>query len=222
MKDYVVNNNIVLRVSDLSKRYYYKCNDLCLFENVHFYLYEGESMSICGPSGCGKSTLLFNLGGLQTPTSGRVIFLGKPIYGKNSYIKGISYVFQHYHLIEEMTVIDNIMLPVRIQRYFITRKYRDQIIEILKLSHLLHRLPSTLSGGERQKVAIARALIVQPKLLLADEPTGSLDERSGQIVMNLLLQLCKDLKTTFVLVTHNISFAKMTKKIFYLDHGKKG
>lgn len=214
--------NKLLEVQQLSKVFKdSEGKELRLWENVCFSLEVGSNMAICGESGSGKSTLLLTLGGLESPTDGQVLFLQKPIQ-ERAYTPGIAYIFQHYRLIEELSVWDNILLPAKIQSQFKLKtisKRAEEIAEKLDLSSLRNRLPNTLSGGEQQRVAIARALITQPKLLLADEPTGSLDEATGQKVMDLFFSVCQDLQTSFILVTHNRSFARRTNRVFCLKKG---
>lgn len=214
--------NKLLEVQQLSKIFSdHKGQNVRLWEKICFSLDTGSNMAICGESGSGKSTLLLTLGGLETPTSGRVLFLNNLITTK-AHTPGIAYIFQHYRLVEEINVWDNILLPAKIQGQFnvqTTTKYAEEITEKLELTTLRNRLPNTLSGGEQQRVAIARALITKPKLLLADEPTGSLDESTGQKVMDLFFSICQELQTSFILVTHNRSFAKRTKRVFSLKEG---
>ena len=194
--------------------------DLYLWKDVSFDLSEGESVSICGESGSGKSTLLFALGGMEKIQSGSIEFCGEELgYTKKHFVPGIEHIYQHYQLIEELDVLENIVLPCQIKGQKVDSKLLDFIIESLKLKPFLHRSPTQLSGGERQRVAIARALVTKPKLLLADEPTGSLDEVSGENVMDLFFYVCKSLGTSFILVTHNVSFAQRTDKLFYLKQG---
>lgn len=211
----------LLEVCNLSKAFKNPSNNPhILWQNVNFSLGYGENLSICGESGSGKSTLLFALGGLESVTSGEIFFEGQAIStGKSHKLRGVRYVFQHYQLLNELDVRENILLPCFIQKCPVDVKLLNLLLEALKLSHLQHRLPDCLSGGERQRIAIARALITQPKLLLADEPTGSLDEDSGRNVMDLLFYVCKTLNTSFILVTHNVSFAKETSRVFYLKRG---
>ena len=190
-----------------------------LWKDISFELNAGESLSICGESGSGKSTLLFALGGLESIDAGTIEVLGRTIDRKIGCLSGIEYIYQHYQLIEELDVLENIVLPCEIKGQKIDKKLIDFIIDTLKIKEFLHRLPTNLSGGERQRVAIARALLTQPKLLLADEPTGSLDEASGTNVMDLFFYVCKSIGTSFILVTHNVSFAQRTDKFFYLKQG---
>ena len=214
--------NKLLEVEHLSKVFKdTEGKELRLWEDVCFSLETGSNMAICGESGSGKSTLLLSLGGLELPTKGRILFLNQPVKVQ-AHTPGIAYIFQHYRLIEELSVWDNILLPTQIQGSFNasqTKQYAQEIVEKLKLNPLLNRLPNTLSGGEKQRVAIARALITKPKLLLADEPTGSLDEATGQKVMDLFFSVCQELQTSFILVTHNRSFARRTKHVFCLKKG---
>ena len=210
--------NKLLSVKGISKCFKDTQNvDVYLWKDVSFDLSECESVSICGESGSGKSTLLFALGGMEKIQSGSIEFCGERIgYKQQSFIPGIEHIYQHYQLIEELDVLENIVLPCQIKGQKVDSKLLDFIIESLQLKPFLRRSPTHLSGGERQRVAIARALMTKPKLLLADEPTGSLDEISGKNVMDLFFYVCKNLGTSFILVTHNVSFAQRTDR-FLVD-----
>ena len=192
-----------------------------LWRNVSFTLHEGESLSICGASGSGKSTLLLAIGGLETVQSGTVTFDGRPVIGgRQAHVKGIGYVFQHYHLVEELTVRENLLLPFSIR--FGSRQMPDiwdEVLDLLGLKELLDRLPTVLSGGEQQRAALARAVLAKPKLLLADEPTGSLDEATGTRVMELLLRVCQRFCMSLILVTHSEAFAARTDRRMLLKDG---
>lgn len=207
----------LLRVSGLTKSF----RTQSLWRDVSFTLDKGESLSICGASGSGKSTLLLAISGLEMVQSGTVIFNGRPVVGgRKAFIKGIGYVFQHYHLIEELTVRENLLLPFSIR--FESKQMPDIWDEVLDLSGLrefLDRLPTTLSGGEQQRAALARAVLAKPKLLLADEPTGSLDEATGTRVMELLLQVCQKFRMSLILVTHSAAFAVRTDRRMLLKDG---
>ena len=213
--------NKLLEVHNLSKAFKEPSGTLQpLWRNVNFSLGFGENISICGESGSGKSTLLFALGRLESVQSGEIFFEDRDItHTEATRVRGIRYIFQHYQLVNELDVYENIVLPCYMQRCPVDKQLLNLLMEALKLEPLQHRMPAYLSGGERQRIAIARALITQPKLLLADEPTGSLDEDSGRQVMDLLFYVCKTLGTSFILVTHNVSFAKETDRIFYLKQG---
>ena len=212
--------NKLLAVQNLSKAF--KSNiegKRYLWENLTFSLDFGQSLSICGESGSGKSTLLFALGGLEQVENGTIFFKGKPVTTQTPHIDGISYIFQHYRLLDELNVFENIILPLSIRGKKNDSAFFKALVEALQIGPLLQRMPNNLSGGERQRIAIARALVTQPQLLLADEPTGSLDEASGHKVMNLLFYVCKTFGTSFILVTHNVPFAKETDRFFYLKQG---
>ena len=207
----------LLAVENLSKRF----GTQPLWRNVSFTLNEGESLSICGASGSGKSTLLLAIGGLETVQSGTIMFEGRPVIGgRQAHVKGIGYVFQHYHLVEELTVRENLLLPFSIR--FGSRQTPDiwdEVLDLLGLKELLDRLPTVLSGGEQQRAALARAVLAKPKLLLADEPTGSLDETTGTRVMELLLRVCQRFCMSLILVTHSAMFAVQTDRRMLLKDG---
>ena len=207
----------LLAVENLSKRF----GTQPLWRNVSFTLNEGESLSICGASGSGKSTLLLAIGGLETVQSGTIMFEGRPVIGgRQAFIEGIGYMFQHYHLVEELTVRENLLLPFSIR--FGSRQTPDiwdEVLDLLGLKELLDRLPTVLSGGEQQRAALARAVLAKPKLLLADEPTGSLDEATGTRVMELLLRVCQRFCMSLILVTHSAMFAARTDRRMLLKDG---
>ena len=206
----------LLAVENLSKRF----GTQLLWRDVSFTLHEGESLSICGASGSGKSTLLLVIGGLETVQSGTVTFDGRPVIGgQRAHVEGIGYVFQHYHLIEELTVRENLLLPFSIRFGKQMSDIWDEVLDLLGLRELLDRLPTTLSGGEQQRAALARAVLAKPKLLLADEPTGSLDEGTGTRVMELLLQVCRRFRMSLILVTHSATFAAQTHRRMLLKDG---
>ena len=206
----------LLTVENLAKRF----GTQPLWRDVSFALNEGESLSICGASGSGKSTLLLAIGGLETVQSGTVMFDGRPVVGgRQAQVEGIGYVFQHYHLIEELTVRENLLLPFSIRFGKQMPDIWDEVLDLLGLRELLDRLPTTLSGGERQRAALARAVLAKPKLLLADEPTGSLDEATGARVMELLLRVCQRFCMSLILVTHSAMFATRTDRRMSLKDG---
>jgi ABC-type lipoprotein export system ATPase subunit len=195
---------------------------------VDLVLPAGESVSIQGASGSGKSTYLNILGSLEKADSGSVFWNGTNISemsdDKIASMRSqfIGFVFQHYYLMPELNVLENVLMPCKILGVE-TRAQKDRAQDLLKRVGLVDRmrqLPGTLSGGERQRVALARALINQPSLILADEPTGNLDEETGLIVMDLLMNLCEEEGASLVLVTHNPQFAQRTNTIARLSFGK--
>ncbi len=217
-------SEVILQVQNLEKFFVRETGErFCLWRNVTFNIAASESIAICGESGSGKSTLLFALGGLEPVDGGSIVFCSCPLTRKLTYhADGISYVFQHYYLIEELTVLENVYMPVRVMGKRINASIKQKAMGLLKelgLEAFAHQLPKTLSGGERQRVAIARALITDPRLILADEPTGSLDELTGEHVMQMFFSVCKQMQTAFILVTHNKHFAQQTDRCYKLEQG---
>ncbi|MDR2768986.1 MAG: ATP-binding cassette domain-containing protein [Puniceicoccales bacterium] len=201
-----------------------KTERFCLWHDVNFELFEGESMAICGESGSGKSTLLFALGGLESVDSGTICFCNQMIsHHLNPHIPGISYIFQHYYLIEELNVLENLLLPVRVMGEKVDTGVMNRAHHLLLelgLEKFSYQLPRTLSGGERQRVAIGRAFMMNPRLILADEPTGSLDEQTSLRVSQMFFSICQKFTTSFILVTHNENFARQTNKYCRLEQGE--
>ncbi|BBN81229.1 ABC transporter ATP-binding protein [Pseudoalteromonas sp. A25] len=198
-------------------------------KDIHLTIYEGDYVSISGPSGCGKSTLLSILGLLDTPTSGKYIIEGSDVsgltYDKAAEVRNakIGFIFQSFNLIDDLTVFDNVALPLRYNNHqWSDNEITDRVQECLSLVGMEHRLyhkPNQLSGGQQQRVAIARALVAQPAVLLVDEPTGNLDSKSGEQVMDLLAKLNAN-GTTICMVTHDARFAEMAKRKLNLLDGK--
>ena len=196
-------------------------------ENVNLDVAKGEFLSIMGPSGCGKSTLLNIMGLLDAPTSGTIEIAGTRVEGmKDKELaafrnKNLGFVFQSFHLINSLNVIDNVELPL-LYRHVPSHERRKRAEEVLSRVGLAHRMkhyPGQLSGGQCQRVAIARAIIGNPKILLADEPTGNLDSNMGAEVMDILHQLNKEDKRTIVMVTHNEEQALQTSRIIRFFDG---
>ncbi len=222
------DTSIILKVNNLSKKYINDSNDITVFENIDFSINEGEIVSLMGPSGIGKSTLLNILGTLTKPDTGNIIYdnvdpftLSDKKLAKFRNEK-IGFVFQFHHLLPEFSALENVYMPSIIYKPF-TNKIKNEALEILKsvgLEHRINHRPSELSGGERQRVAIARAMINNPKVILADEPSGNLDVDNSQKLVDLLLELSQISKRTFIIATHNPSIAKRTDRILYMD-GKK-
>ncbi|MDD3374593.1 MAG: ABC transporter ATP-binding protein [Candidatus Omnitrophica bacterium] len=215
---------------NVHKTYYDVGQPVEVLRGVDLTICEKEFVALVGPSGAGKSTLLHILGGLDKPSKGYVLFNEKDIYelndAKRSFLLNteIGFVFQFYHLLPEFTALENIILPGLINQTFSNKKKLEKtgqtLLEKVGLGHRAHHKPAQLSGGEQQRVAIARCLINDPKIILCDEPTGNLDSKSGEKIMNLLLQLNQDFGQTVVMVTHDQSIAQRAKRVVCIQDGK--
>ena len=194
-------------------------------DGVNLTVEKGEFVAIVGTSGSGKSTLLHMLGGLDRPTEGKVFVDGKDIFAlKDEELtifrrRKIGFVFQAYNLVPVLNVYENIVLPIELDGGKIDRKFIDSITETLGLQQRLDALPGQLSGGQQQRVAIARALAAAPAIILADEPTGNLDSKSGKIVINALNRINREFGKTIVMVTHDPQMASNCSRIILLKDG---
>lgn len=198
-------------------------HELKALDDVSFQLEEGKFVVILGPSGAGKSTLLNLLGGLDTPTGGKIRVDGREI----STLSGneladyraskVGFVFQFYNLVPTLTVYENVALVKDLSKQSLDAK---KMLEEVGLADHLHNFPAELSGGEQQRVSIARALAKNPKILLCDEPTGALDSETGVLVLKLLLSMAKNYGKTIVIVTHNQNIAKMADVVMHVKNGK--
>ena len=217
----------MLKVTDLKKSFFTEEIETVALAGVSFEVKEGEFVAIMGPSGCGKSTLLNILGLLDNPTSGEYMLLDKEVgdlreRDRTYFRRGnIGFVFQSFNLIDEMNVSENIELPLIYMGVKpAERKERvKKMLERMDMTHRAKHFPQQLSGGQQQRVAIARALVSNPKLILADEPTGNLDSKTGQEVMNLLRELNSE-GTTVIMVTHSQHDASYAQRILCLFDGK--
>ncbi|MFH1859888.1 MAG: ABC transporter ATP-binding protein [bacterium] len=199
---------------------------ISVLKNINLEVAQGEMLSIVGPSGAGKSTLLHIIGGLDMPTEGKVLFMGKEIFGKNDLekyrSKTIGFVFQFHHLMPEFTALENVMMPALVKR-MLRKQAREEAKQILcdvGLANRLNHMPSQLSGGEQQRVAIARALINEPDLILADEPTGNLDSHTGTSVFQILEDIVRKKNKTMIIVTHNEKLSERADRIIGLIDGR--
>lgn len=219
-------SQIVLQAENLSKIYRSADKSLTVLDNITFSVSQGNSVSIIGPSGSGKTTLLGLCAGLDTPTSGVISLMGFKLnamseddraYIRNQYV---GFVFQNFQLLSTLTALENVMVPLELRG---EKNVMPKAVELLKrvgLADRLHHYPSQLSGGEQQRVAMARAFITDPKILFADEPTGNLDEENAHHVTELLFGMNKEQGTTLVLVTHNLELAQRTQRILRMKGGK--
>ena len=226
-----VNKNLVLRAEGLSKSFsIIGSSKVKVLDGIEIELKKASSLSIRGDSGCGKTTLLNLLARLEPADAGTLHWGSKAIDASSKSNKDesclraqyLGVVYQSYYLIPELTVIENVMMSVRLSKLSMI-EYEERAMKLLgvmSMADKIKQIPAKLSGGERQRVAIARALVNRPAVILADEPTGNLDERTGAEVMDLLLGTCSEEETSLILVTHNPLFAKATKETSTLKDGK--
>ena len=217
----------MIKVTNLSKVFRTEEIETVALNGVSFEIKEGEFVAIMGPSGCGKSTLMNVLGLLDSPTGGSYELLGSEVSRlkekeRTNFRKGnIGFVFQSFNLIDELNVFDNIELPLRYLNISANER-RQRVTDIMKrmgISHRAKHYPQQLSGGQQQRVAIARAVVANPKLILADEPTGNLDSKNGKEVMTLLTELNAD-GTTIIMVTHSPKDAAVAQRTINLFDGQ--
>ena len=214
-----------IQVSGLCQRVADATGELTILNNISFTIPLGQSVSITGPSGSGKSTLLGLMAGLDTPTEGTVYLLDQDLFAMNEdgraalRAKSVGFVFQSFHLLPNLTALENVMLPLELAGHE-AREPALAMLEEVGLSHRLHHYPSTLSGGEQQRVSLARAFVQKPALLFADEPTGSLDEVTGTRIIDLMFSLHREYATTLVLVTHDLNLAAKCSRQLKLHAGE--
>lgn len=220
----------MLEAKDIHKVYHDGKKELQVLKGISLKIEAGGFIAVVGPSGAGKSTLLHILGGLDSPTRGKVVLQGEDVYGLDDAAlsgirnKRIGFVFQFYHLLGEFSVLENVLMPALIDRSRKPEagsKKREalQLLEEVGLGGRINHLPSQLSGGEKQRVAIARGLINKPALLFCDEPTGNLDSQAGEEIIRLIHKIKRENRMTVVLVTHNLELAGSADKIYHLRDG---
>ena len=217
----------MIKIHDLSKVYRTADVETTALNQVNLEIAPGEFIAIMGPSGCGKSTLLNVLGMLDSPDDGSYTFAGEDVsgYSENRLAeirkRNIGFIFQSFNLVDELTVAENVMLPLLYQK--VPAKERDErvlaVLERVGIAHRADHRPQQLSGGQQQRVAVARAVVTDPKLILADEPTGNLDSTNGEEVLNLLNQLNGD-GTTIVMVTHDQGHADHSSRVVNMLDGR--
>ena len=217
--------NPILHVSQLCKSFTQGDKDVQVLTRINMEVSAGEKIAILGQSGSGKSTLLSLLGGLDNPDSGTIhisgVNLSEMSEDERSKTRSqkLGIVFQQYHLMRNLTAVENVGLPLEILNTANHRELAHKAIAEVGLSHRTSHFPSEMSGGECQRIAIARAMVTQPSLILADEPSGNLDQKTGEEVMNLLFNLCTEHQTTLLLVTHNHELAKRCDRTMQLTGG---
>lgn len=225
--DQSVASTPVLECRDLTRNFADAGALLEVLRGVNLTIGEGERIAIVGESGAGKTTLLQVLGGLDLPTAGQVLIRGRDIAGLDSTRRGLlrnrelGFIYQFHHLLPEFSALENVAMPLLMRRDSL-RSVRDQAIALLErvgLGERLHHRPGEMSGGERQRAAVARALITRPALVLADEPTGNLDHSNGEKVFALMLELNREFGSSLVVVTHDPALAGRMDRILRLEDG---
>ena len=216
----------ILLAENLTKIYRSADKELTVLDNVSFRVDQGNSLAIIGPSGSGKTTLLGLCAGLDTATSGVVSLMGFKLNAMNeddrAYVRNqyVGFVFQNFQLLSTLTALENVMVPLELRGERNVGQKAKDLLDRVGLSDRLHHYPSQLSGGEQQRVAMARAFITDPKILFADEPTGNLDEENATHITDLLFGMNTEKGTTLVLVTHNLELAQRTQRILRMRGGK--
>ena len=216
----------ILQTVDLCKYYGKGENEVKAVQHANLELRKGEFVAIVGKSGSGKSTLLHMMGGLDTPTSGKVLIKGKDIFSYRDDAlavfrrRKIGFIFQSFNLVSSINVWENIVLPIGLDGRKADEKFVMDIVSTLGLENKLHNLPNTLSGGQQQRVAIARALASKPDILFADEPTGNLDSRTSAEVIALLKMSVGKYGQTLVMITHDEDIAQIADRILVIEDGK--
>ena len=216
----------LIRVENLSKVYGKGENKVVALDNISFSVEKGEFVAIVGASGSGKSTLLHLVGGVDRPTNGKVFIDGKNIYAMNDdklaifRRRQVGLIYQFYNLIPILDVEENITLPLELDNREVDKKTLKELLELLGLEHRSKHLPNELSGGQQQRVSIGRALITNPAIILADEPTGNLDSKSSDEIVALLKKSNKEYNQTIIMITHNMEIAKEADRIIKIEDGR--
>ena len=216
----------ILKVENLTKVYGKDTTKVVALDNVSFSVEKGEFVAIVGASGSGKSTLLHLIGGVDRPTSGKVYIDGKDIFSFDDdklaifRRRQVGLIYQFYNLIPILNVEENITLPLSLDNREVDKETLDDMLKLLGLQYRRNHLPNELSGGQQQRTSIGRALITNPTIILADEPTGNLDSKSSDEIVALLKKSNKELKQTIIMITHNMEIAKEADRIIKIEDGK--
>ncbi len=218
--------NLILEVNNITKEVNSPEGLLTIVKDINLTVEQGKPISLVGPSGSGKTTLLAIMAGLDLPTFGTVNLFGSEITNldedRRAQIRGqnVGFVFQSFHLMPRLTALDNVMLPLEISGDPFSMEKAQEALEQVGLSKRAKHFATQLSGGEKQRVAIARSIVNKPKILFADEPTGNLDKKSSNSISDLLFSLNEIIQTTLVLVTHDLFLAERCKEVYELSEGQ--
>ena len=221
----IMKDNIIIKLEDVHVNLKSNVEVVRVLKGINLKISANKSISIMGHSGAGKSTLAMTIAGLETITEGKVFYKDKPIHNlKEDELadyrsKNVGVIFQSFNLLPSMTALENVNLPLEISGNFIDDKKAIKLLESVGLGHRISHYPHELSGGEQQRVAIARSLISSPEILIADEPTGNLDKKNSKEVIELIFKLQKIHKSTLILVTHDKSLADLCDQTIILDNG---
>lgn len=216
----------LIKIENLSKVYGEGANQVAALDNVSLTIEKGEFTAIIGSSGSGKSTLLHIIGGVDVPTSGKVYLDGQDVYARSSdklaifRRRQVGLIYQFHNLIPTLNVVENITLPILMDKRQVNEKRLNELLELLGLEERRTHLPNQLSGGQQQRVSVGRALMNAPAVMLADEPTGSLDSRNGYEIINLLKLSNRKYKQTLIVVTHDENIALQADRIIGISDGK--
>ena len=219
-------SDLAIHVQDVSLTLQTNVGPVSILKNINLQVKKGESIGLVGPSGSGKSSLLMLLGGLEKATKGQVQVLKRNFnsMGEDALAKfrrmHMGIIFQSFHLIPTMTALENVATPMELSGKPNALKFAEDILSEVNLEHRLHHYPAQMSGGEQQRTALARAVCIQPDILLADEPTGNLDEHNGGQIIELLFELVTKFGSTLVLVTHDNEIATLCDRVIQLRNGK--
>ena len=217
---------IVLEAAGLTRSYVSGDKSLTVLDQVSFAVQRGESLSIIGPSGSGKTTLLGLCAGLDLPSSGTVTLMGLPLQAMGeddrAYLRNqsVGFIFQNFQLLPTLTALENVMIPAELRKMPDARIRAEALLERVGLKDRMDHYPTQLSGGEQQRVAVARAFVTDPAIVFADEPTGNLDEANAEQITELLFSMNRERQTTLVVVTHNLELAQKTARIIEMKGGK--
>ncbi len=216
--------NVLIKATDLHRGYDIGKKRIEVLRGINLEIKRGEKIFLCGPSGAGKTTLMYTLAGLEKPDKGQIMICEQDLYKlskrKQARLRNqrMSYIFQNYYLLPELTAIENVLIPALIGGRN-NKELALKTLERVGLGHRTDHLPAELSGGEQQRVAIARALVNEPEIIFADEPTGNLDSKNGDEVMQMLMELSNEYNATLVVVTHDPELAKMGDRTLIVKDG---